>query len=355
VTARSDRRQFLKTAAGTAILGGTVLGGARAVLASTWTTTVGTAQQLYNAVSQAPADSEIYVKDGVYDITSYGVLKPRDRVKIRGGGHRLNSSGYMADASAHIISRGEKIVAGRSHGILLENLWLSGPNAVYDRQRGFVEGTGNCVNAPMNATFRYCRFSDADINGLAAVSGVVEHCEFFNCGSEAATENKYTSAAGAKTTQPYFRADHNWIHDCLKQGLWWDVQAEHFSATNNLVEDVGNYGIVAEKSRIGVFSGNVVKRTGRQAIEIGGSQDVDVYNNRFENNAKGSGILIREGFTDNSYDVRGIKIHGNEFGGQNLLIRDSASQGGSISDGGQFSGDVRIWSNTGLTQINRMS
>ena len=338
--AKVSRRSFVRsTAVGAGAIGLNLL---PRLPANAVTTTVGTVRELVQAVNNVPPGSVIHVRGGFYDVTGYE-LRPTDRVSILGSGHQLGPDGYLRSVGTHIHTRGYTLLTRRSHGIRCENIWFSGTRLKYDRIRGWVAGTGCAVSGPLNATFRYCRFSDAQIAGLASFSGLVERCEIFRCGGDYSKSGSWAASAAMKSHR-VTHARYNYVHDCARHGLWWDNGAEDFQCIGNKVQNVRLYGIIAEKVQRGVIRGNTVSNTGFQGLEIARSRYIDVNNNGFFGNTKGA-LMARDsaGKMYQGWNCTGIEVSGNRFNNQPLKIE------GSIA----IPGDLRLANNLGVTQLIR--
>ena len=338
--AKVSRRSFVRSAAvGAGAIGLHLL---PRVPANAVTKTVGTVRDLVQAVNSVPPGSVINVRAGFYDVTGYE-LRPDDRVSIIGSGYQLGSDGYLSSVGTHIHTRGHTLLARRSHGIRCENIWFSGARMKYDATRGWVAGTGCNVTGQLNATFRHCRFSDAQIAGLAAWSGLLERCEIFNCGGDFSNSGQWAVASGMKSHKRT-HARYNYVHDCARHGLWWDHGAEDYECIGNKIVNVNLYGIVAEKSQRGVIRNNIVNGTGFQGLEIARSRDLDVLNNQFSGNNNGA-LLARDsaGKTYQGWDCTGIEVSGNSFNNQSLKVETSIT----------IPGDMQLNNNTGMTQIVR--
>ena len=337
---RFSRRDFLRySAVGAGALGFNVL---PRVSANAVTTTVGTVGALVKAVNNVPPGSIIHVRSGFYDVTGLE-LRPADRVSILGSGHTLGSDGYLETVGTHIHIRGYRLLTRRSFGIRCENIWFSGARRKYDAERGWVAGTGSNVFAPYRATFRYCKFSDADIAGLSAWSGLLERCEIFRCGGDYSTSGKWAVSSAMKAhTQTH--ALYNYVHDCGRHGLWWDRGAEDYRCVGNKVERIKLYGIIVEKSQRANVERNTVNETGFQGMVIARSRYVDASSNRFSNNSNG-GLQVRDSHNqpEGGFNCTGIKVLNNSFGKQKVVVEKSIA----------IPGELTMSGNTGITEITR--
>jgi len=79
----------------------------------------------------------------------------------------------------------------------------------------------------------------------------------------------------------------NFVHHNRWDGIWYDGDNLGSLVEGNRIEDQPGSGIFYEISGRGVIRNNVVRRSGEHGVFISTSKDVEIYNNRIDDNFRG--------------------------------------------------------------------
>jgi parallel beta-helix repeat protein len=109
---------------------------------------------------------------------------------------------------------------------------------------------------------------------------------------------------------------NNFVHHNSGDGIWYDSNNTGALIEGNQVEDNGEMGIFYEISADAVIRNNIIRRSRDTAVFISTSKDVEIYNNRLEDNFRGITYFVNchsvgGGTIEGGYDLRNNSAHDN--------------------------------------------
>lgn len=186
----------------------------------------------------------------------------------------------------------------RAHGAIISvrgpNANIEGNKVAFGGQLGIHNpGNGGLVKSNdihhnniqgFCSRFGYCSGADTDGNGVPTASG------------DLIVESGGIKVAGGRTGVD---VSANLVHDNLSHGVWFDEDGNRATVSDNRIFNNKRIGVFFEISEFATISGNVIYGNGfgspqsvdGAGIQIGNSDDAEVFNNTLAWNA--DGLIVR--------------------------------------------------------------
>jgi Right handed beta helix region len=251
--------------------------------------TVNAGNNLVAMVSNASSGTTFCIASGTFSIGSSAV-KPKDNDKLIGASAVVGIDGSIAAASK-ITGSGPAIIdLGKSSGVTITNLDISGGKGSSSCQpqcgRGISQGD--------HTTVSYTRVHDNMIAGIGGGGAgvLLSHVELDHNGLSAFYG---CCAAGVKSAYA-FTVDSSYIHNNTGNGVWQDICGTNLVVTNNTISGNSQSGIRYEHNKAcsgsAMFTSNVIKNnntagaSGAAGISINSAPGAILAYNVFGGNLK---------------------------------------------------------------------
>jgi hypothetical protein len=251
--------------------------------------TVNTGDNLVAMVSNASSGTTFCIAAGSFSIGTSAV-KPKDNDKLIGASAVVGIDGSISAASK-ITGSGPAIIdLGKSSGVSIKNLDISGGKGSTSCQpqcgRGISQGD--------HTTVSYTRVHDNTIAGIGGGGpGVLlSHVELDHNGMS----TFYGCCAGGVKSADAYTVDSSYIHDNIGNGVWQDICGANFVVTNNTISGNTQSGIRYEHNKVcsgsATFTNNLIQNnntiaaSGAGGISINSAPGATLAYNVFGGNLK---------------------------------------------------------------------
>lgn len=261
-------------------------------------------------------DETFCLAAGTYDIGAR-TLEPGSGSAIVGAPVTVTGSGALS-APTKIVghSRDGIIDLGKTRGVVLENLDVSGATGFKDDADDSTKQDGRGIQQGFDVTIRYVVSHDNASTGIGALQGgaAIDHVELYNNGSA----SYLGCCSGGIKAAAFFAISNSYVHDNIGNGIWVDHDAG-FRVIDNVVRGNSRSGIRYEHGDVAMtraaIIGNVVRgndTSGKHAdtagIVVNSAPNAEIAYNRLGDNG-GEGVAVR----GNRGPVAGTKVHDNRL------------------------------------------